>query len=157
MIVLQHFIHYKALSYICCEWQCSESCWPFARPRLIFTLWPPFVRWRIVRDTRPSRFSCAYDEKSWVWAGDEAILVYNEAIHALLCAKGRQMVHAAFHYVKVPKGSKMSYYGSANNGTNWQSWFSDAGKGQSPLSLQNRLYCFFAEFYWVKGFLSGWN
>ena len=82
MIILRYFICYKALSYTCCEWQRSESRWPFARPRLIFTLRPPFIRWRIACDfwcQALPLFSFIH-WKSWVWPGDEARKMYTSDI-----------------------------------------------------------------------------
>ena len=50
--------------------------------------------------------------------------------------------------VQMPDGCKIGFncgMASANEDTNRHSWFSAAGKGISPLSLQNMMYRFFAE------------
>ena len=73
MIILQHFIHYKALPFTCCKQQCSVSDWLFASLRLIFTLHMDNTG-HATSDTRPSHFSRA-TLKSWEGPKDKTMFI----------------------------------------------------------------------------------
>ena len=70
MIVLQHFICYKALPYARCERLRSESHRLFARLYLLYTLHTDDAG-NVTSDTRTYHCSRA-KLKSWEWPGDEA-------------------------------------------------------------------------------------